>query len=55
MTWSDLVRKYFPTATDRDADFVLWEHTCFPMGSAEDVEEQLKAIAKRGGTPWPEE
>lgn len=42
MTWNDLVRKYFPDATDKDCDFILWETTAFPLVPAEEVERQLQ-------------
>lgn len=42
MTWIDLVRKYFPNATDEEADFILWEKTCFPFGNVSQVEKQIK-------------
>ena len=30
MTWGELVREYFPDATDDEVDFILWEKTGFP-------------------------
>ena len=45
--WLDVVRKYFPAATIGEADFLLWEKTCFPYGRAEEVERQLKELAER--------
>ena len=30
MTWLELVREYFPDATDEEADYILWEKTGFP-------------------------
>ena len=45
-TWIDLVRKYFPAATEKEADFLLWEKTSFPCGKAEEVERQLKELAE---------
>ena len=44
MTWVELVKKYFPNASEEEIDFILWEKTCFPMGSAEEVEKQLKKL-----------
>lgn len=44
-TWGDVVRKYFPDATDKECDFLLWEKTCFPMGDREEIEEQLCQLA----------
>lgn len=48
MTWNDLVRQYFPNADDEMANFILWELTCFPLGSAEQVKEQLAHIKEIG-------
>jgi len=45
MTWADLVRKYFPDADDQLVEFLLWEKTCFPFGSAEEVERRLRLLA----------
>jgi hypothetical protein len=45
LTWIDLVRKYFPDATVEQADFLLWEKTCFPVGSVQAVEEHLREAA----------
>ena len=41
MTHIDLVREYFPNATDGECDCILWELTCFPLCSAEMVEAQI--------------
>ena len=41
MSWIDLVKKYFPDASDELCDFILWEKTCFPFGPIEDVEEDI--------------
>lgn len=30
ISWLDLVREYFPQATDAEADMLLWEHTGYP-------------------------
>jgi len=46
MTWRELVREHFPGATDQLCDFLLWERTCFPCGSREEVEAQLIEAAK---------
>ncbi|MHB1023313.1 MAG: hypothetical protein ACYC0Z_12980 [Acidobacteriaceae bacterium] len=48
MTWHDLVRRYFPTASDSQCDKLLWNCTCFPFGTAETVERQIKAHAASG-------
>ena len=44
MTWIDLVRKYFPNASEEECDFILWNRTAFPMASAEAVEKQIKEL-----------
>ncbi len=50
-TWIGLVRKHFSLITDTDAEMILWEATCFPMCSAEKVEQQLiEAYQKSGGS-----
>lgn len=41
MTWRDLVRKYFPNASDEECDFILWERTAFPVSSIETIEKQI--------------
>lgn len=46
MTWGDLVRVVgarhgFLTLNEVDCDFVLWEHTAFPMADAAYVTKQL--------------
>ena len=30
MSWVDLVREYFPSITDEEANDILWEKTGFP-------------------------
>jgi len=45
MTYKDLVRKYIPDASDEEIGFILWEHTCFPMGSSEMVEKLVRDYA----------
>ena len=29
----DCVRYYFPDVSNREADYILWEKTCFPFDS----------------------
>jgi hypothetical protein len=45
-TTYDLVRRFFPEATDEECDFWLWETTCYPFGSILAVARQLKRNAK---------
>ncbi len=33
MTWPEVFRHYFPSITDHEIDFLLFEHTCYPMDS----------------------
>jgi hypothetical protein len=42
MTWLDLVRKYFPDATDEEADYILWGQTAFPFAGGKHIEMQIK-------------
>ena len=46
MTWQELVRKYFPNASDEECDFILWNKTAFPMGRIETVEQQIQQYKK---------
>ena len=41
-TWINLVASIWPNITEAQCDLLLWETTCFPFGSAEKVEQQLK-------------
>lgn len=45
MSWADLVREYFPDADDEMCDYILWERTCYPIGSLEQVKHQLQALS----------
>ena len=42
MNWIELVKKHWPNISNEGANDILWNATCFPMGSAELVEEQIK-------------
>ena len=33
LTWHQVFRHYFPSMTDDEIDFLLYEHTCYPMDS----------------------
>ncbi len=48
MNWIELVREYFPNCTDIEADFILWEKTCFPFGPVEMVKNQLLELKDNG-------
>lgn len=45
----NIVREYFPDASDEEVDFILWEHTGYPcFFNSNDIEgslrEQLQAL-----------
>ncbi|WP_197023480.1 hypothetical protein [Heyndrickxia ginsengihumi] len=42
MTWIELVKEYFPDATDTQCEFILWEKTAFPVTGEETIRKQLK-------------
>ena len=44
-TYFDLVRRFFPEASDEECDYLLWGATCFPMGGLMTVARQLKRNA----------
>lgn len=46
MMWSNLVRKYFPNATDEECDDILWDKTFYPLADEETVEKQLQEANK---------
>ena len=41
----DLIKYFSPNITDEEADFLLWERTCFPF-SLEETIKQLNEIFK---------
>lgn len=45
-----LVRKFYPTATKKQIDILLWEATCFPMNLVQ-VRKQIVEIANRFPCP----
>jgi hypothetical protein len=43
MTYLDLVKSHFPDVDDKEADFILWEKTEFPLiKNPEIIEKQLE-------------
>lgn len=38
-SWGDIVRHYKPDVTDEEADFILWEKTCYPMSTVETIKQ----------------
>lgn len=45
MSELELVRQYFPKASPVDAHEVLYEATCYPIGSLSEVRKQLQSLA----------
>lgn len=43
-TWNDLVREYFPSVSDQDCEFILWEKTSFPTGSVDAIRNQIQTF-----------
>ena len=48
MNWVELVQRNWPGISPEDANEVLWNATCFPMGSADQVEAQIKEAYIKG-------
>lgn len=42
MTVLELVKEYFPNATEKECEYILWEKTAFPMGSVNIIRKQLQ-------------
>jgi hypothetical protein len=45
-TFRDLVTARIPDATEEEADFILWEHTAFPMADRETIVSQINTYAE---------
>ena len=48
MNWVELVKQHWPGITHEDATELLWSATCFPMGNAEQIENQIKEAYIKG-------
>lgn len=46
MNWRQLVQTIDPAISDENADYFLWERTCFPMGGPRLVYSQLKSAVR---------
>ena len=56
MTWPELVRCYFPGATNSEVEIIMWELTAFPASSARHIEKQIRRFyfkLKRAGITGP--
>lgn len=52
ITWIELVRECWPGISDGDAESVLFNATCFPFGTVEQVQASLREkYAQSGGIP----
>ena len=49
MNWVELVQKHWPNITDEEASAVLWNATSFPMGDAEEIEQQIISAYNSSG------
>lgn len=50
ITYLDLVKKHIPNADDKYADYVLWEHTEFPIvRNTKVLEKQVVNFVKENG------
>jgi len=45
-TTHDLVRRHFPLAGNETCEYLLWEHTTFPLGLPEQWDADLAKLAK---------
>jgi hypothetical protein len=48
MNWVELVQKHWPNISPEDANELLWNATCFPMGDAETIELQIIQAYQKG-------
>ena len=48
MNWVELVQKHWPNINAEQANELLWNATCFPMGSAEEIELQIISAYQKG-------
>jgi len=47
MNWIDFVKLTWMEATDKQAEILLWNCTCFPFCSAGVIKKQLKKLYKK--------
>lgn len=52
ITGLQLVRRYFPRATEADANFILWELTPYPCGNPRERLEELAAKIRPKKRGW---
>lgn len=38
----EVVREIIPGVSDEEAGYILWNHTCFPFGTEEQVKVQIE-------------
>jgi hypothetical protein len=44
-TWIDLVKEYFPSASDKQCDDFMWNCTSFPAGIKHQIYDQIRQAA----------
>ena len=47
MSPMDVVKHYFPDISENEADFIIWEQTCFPMDHIEFTEQVYELYKKQ--------
>lgn len=40
-----LIRQLFPRASDDEAGYLLWNATCYPIGSVSETNKQIRELA----------
>lgn len=48
MNWIELVQRHWPGVDEEAANALLWNATCFPIGTVEQIEEQIKEAYAKG-------
>ena len=47
----ELVREYLPGVSDEEAGWILWNRTCFPCGTTEEVRQDLERVRLEMAAP----
>lgn len=43
-SWENYIRGYNPNMSSEDCNYILWEHTAFPMGGIKETENQIDEV-----------
>lgn len=54
-TWGDVVKEYFPEASEEEVEYILWEKTPYPMIGEAGVRSSLAELKQRLGVKESEE